>query len=244
MAYYRPPGPPPDPALVRALSEQQRELHQRLLPTEPLAAPPRFIGGCDSSFPTPDTILSVVVVLRFPSLELVEKAYSYGLVTMPYVPGYLSFREAPNVMRAFGQLAQRPDVLMVDGHGVAHPRRLGIAAHLGVLLDVPSFGVAKQRLTGTFVEPGPMPGDLSPLTDARTGELLGEVLRSKARVQPLFVSAGHRCDQASARHLTLACLRGYKLPEPTRLADHWAEQLKAEVRAGPAPTAAPGELPG
>jgi len=230
MPYYRPAGPAPDPALVRSLAEQQRALHQRLRPTEALTPEPRLIGGCDSSFPTPDTILSVVVVLRLPTLELVEKVYSYGPVPMPYVPGYLSFREAPNVVRAFAKLAQRPDVLMVDGHGVAHPRRLGIAAHLGVLLDVPSFGVAKSRLTGTFAEPGPALGDCSPLTDARTGELLGQVLRGKARVQPLFVSAGHRCDLASALRLTLACLRGYKLPEPTRLADHWAEEFKKEIR--------------
>ena len=229
MPYYRPAGPPPDPALLRTLAGQQLALREQLR-LEPLGHEPRLIGGCDSSFPTPETILSVVVLLRFPSLELVEKAYSHGPVTMPYVPGYLSFREAANVELAFAKLGQRPDVVMVDGHGIAHPRRLGIAAHLGVLLDVPTFGVAKHKLFGTYQEPGPDKGDRSPLTDPKTGELLGEVLRSKARVQPLFVSAGHRCDQATALRLTLACLRGYKLPEPTRLADHWAEELKREVR--------------
>jgi len=230
MPYYRPAGPPPDPALVRSLAQQQLELRERLRPNEPLAHEPRFIGGCDSSFPTPETILSVFVVLKFPSLELVEKVYSYGPVTMPYVPGYLSFREAANVVQAFAKLQQHPDVVMVDGHGVAHPRRMGIAAHLGVLLDVPTFGVAKHKLFGTYQEPGLTKGDLTPLTDPKTGELLGEVLRSKDKVQPLFVSAGHRCNQATALRLTLACLRGYKLPEPTRLADHWAEEFKREVR--------------
>lgn len=229
MAYFRPPGPPPDPALVRSLTEQQRELAQRVR-AEPLAHEPRLIAGCDSSFPTPDTILSVFVVLKFPSLELVEKVYSYGPVTMPYVPGFLSFREAPNVVQAFAKLTQRPDVIMVDGHGIAHPRRVGIAAHLGVLLDMPTFGVAKQKLTGTYQEPGPTKGCLSPLRDAKTGELIGEVLRSKDNVLPLFVSPGHRCDQATATRLAQACLCGYKLPEPTRLADHWAEKFKAEVR--------------
>ena len=229
MAYYRPPGPPPDPALVAALTQQQLALRERLHPA-PLPHEPRFIGGCDSSFPTPDTILSVVVILKFPSLELVEKVYSHGPVPLPYVPGYLSFREAPNVVKAFGQLRQRPDVLMVDGHGVAHPRRLGIAAHLGVLLDVPTFGVAKNKLTGRFDEPGPERGSCTPLTDARTGEQIGAVLRSKDRVLPLFVSAGQHCDLPTALRLTEACLRGYKLPEPTRLADHWAEELKREVR--------------
>jgi deoxyribonuclease V len=172
----------------------------------------------------------VFVVLKFPSLELVEKVYNYGPVPLPYIPGLLSFREAPNVVQAFAKLTHQPDVIMVDGHGVAHPRRMGIAAHLGVLLDKPTFGVAKHKLTGTFTEPGPAKGDHTPLTDARSGELLGEVLRSKDKVQPLFVSAGHRCDLPTALRLTVACLRGYKLPEPTRLADHWAEQFKAEVR--------------
>ena len=229
MAYYRPPGPPPDPALVLTLTQQQQEMRLRVR-AEPLAHEPRLIAGCDSSFPTPDTILSVFVVLKFPSLELVEKVYSYGVVDMPYVPGFLSFREAPNVIQAFAKLENKPDVIMVDGHGIAHPRSMGIAAHLGVLLNVPTFGVAKQKLTGTFTEPGPERGSLTPLTDPKTGELIGQVLRSKDKVLPLFVSPGHRCDQATATRLTLACLRGYKLPEPTRLADHWAEQFKKEVR--------------
>lgn len=229
MAYFRPPGPAPDPALVRSLAQQQLVLRENRR-TEPLPHEPRLIAGCDSSFPTPETIISVFVVLKFPSLELVEKVYSHGPVTMPYVPGYLSFREAPNVIQAFAKLTHRPDVIMVDGHGIAHPRRMGIAAHLGVLLDMPTFGVAKNKLTGNFAEPGPTKGDLTPLTDAKTGELIGEVLRSKDRVLPLFVSPGHRCDQATATRLTLACLRGYKLPEPTRLADHWAEEFKQEVR--------------
>ena len=229
MPYYRPPGPAPDPRLVADLTRQQHEMREHLR-FGPLPQEPRFIGGCDSSFPTPDTILSVFVVLEFPSLVLVEKVYCHGPVTMPYVPGFLSFREAPNVVQAYAKLAQKPDVVMVDGHGIAHPRRMGIAAHLGVLLDVPAFGVAKQKLTGKFTEPGPEKGSIEPLTDAKTGELIGEVIRSKDKVLPLFVSPGHRCDQSTATRLTLACLKGYKLPEPTRLADFWAEKFKDEVR--------------
>ena len=229
MAYYRPPGPPPDPALVKSLTQQQQEMRLRVHHA-PLPATPRLIAGCDSSFPTPDTILSVFVVLKFPSLELVEKVYNYGPVDMPYVPGFLSVREAPNVIHAFAELENKPDVIMVDGHGIAHPRRMGIAAHLGVLLDMPTFGVAKQKLTGIFQEPGIARGNIEPLLDAKSGEVIGEVIRSKDKVLPLFVSPGHRCDQATATRLTLACLRGYKLPEPTRLADYWAEQFKKEVR--------------
>ncbi|MCR5887281.1 deoxyribonuclease V [Hymenobacter sp. J193] len=227
MAYYRPYHPPADPLIVRDLTRQQDELraHLRL---EPLAAEPALIAGCDSSFPTPETVLSVFVVLRFPSLELVEKVYYTGPVTLPYIPGLLAFREAPNLLLAYDKLQHKPDVIMVDGHGIAHPRRMGIAAHLGVLLDRPTFGVAKNKLTGTFQEPAPEKGSISPLTD-KSGELLGQVIRSKDKVLPLFVSPGHRCDQATATRLTLACLRGYKLPEPTRLADHWAEEFKKEL---------------
>lgn len=226
---YRPYHPPADPLLVRDLTKLQEEMRTRVR-LEPLAHEPLYIAGCDSSFPTPNTILSVFVLLRFPSLELIEKVWATGPVEVPYIPGLLSFREAPNVLRAYQKLTRKPDIIMVDGHGIAHPRRMGIAAHLGVLLDQPTFGVAKNKLTGTFAEPASTRGSITPLTD-RNGELIGEVVRSKDKVNPLFVSPGHRCDQRTATRLTLACLRGYKLPEPTRLADHWAEEFKKEVRA-------------
>ncbi|RSK32454.1 deoxyribonuclease V [Hymenobacter metallilatus] len=227
MAYYRPPGPAPDPLLVRDLTRLQDQLRSQVR-LEPLSAEPRFIAGCDSSFPTPETVLSVFVLLRFPTLEVVEKVYHVGPVTLPYIPGLLAFREAPNLLLAYEKLRQKPDIIMVDGHGIAHPRRMGIAAHLGVELNQPTFGVAKQRLTGHFVEPAHSRGSIAPLT-GKDGELLGEVIRSKDNVLPLFVSPGHRCDQATATRLTLACLRGYKLPEPTRLADHWAAEFKKEL---------------
>ncbi|GAA4009411.1 endonuclease V [Hymenobacter fastidiosus] len=225
---YRPYHPPADPRIVRELTQVQQELraHVRLLP---LSAEPAFIAGCDSSFPTPETILSVFVLLRFPLLEVVKKIYHVGPVEVPYIPGLLSFREAPNVLKAYEKLQQQPDIIMVDGHGIAHPRRMGIAAHLGVLLDRPTFNVAKQKLTGVYQEPAITRGSISPLTD-KSGELPGEVIRSKDKVRPLFVSPGHRCDQATATRLTLACRRGYKLPEPTRLADHWAGEFKQELR--------------
>ncbi|QNE38217.1 deoxyribonuclease V [Hymenobacter sp. NBH84] len=225
---YRPYHPPADPLVVRDLTQQQNDLRQRVQ-LMPLPTAPRLIAGCDSSFPTPDTILSVFVVLTFPELQLVEKIYHHDAVTLPYVPGFLAFREAPNLLRVYEKLQHKPDVIMVDGHGIAHPRRMGIATQLGVLLDVPTFGVAKQKLTGNYEEPALEKGSITPLTD-KTGELIGQVLRSKDKIKPLFVSPGHRCDQATAMQLTLACLRGYKLPEPTRLADYWAEQFKKEIR--------------
>lgn len=228
MAYYRPYHPPADPVLIRDLTRQQDELRTHVQ-LQPLPAEPTLIAGCDSSFPTPETVLSVFVVLRFPSLEIVEKVYHTSPVTLPYIPGLLAFREAPNLLLAYEKLQNQPEVIMVDGHGIAHPRRMGIAAHLGVLLNRPTFGVAKQKLTGVYQEPALQKGSRTPLTD-KNGELLGEVIRSKDKVNPLFVSPGHLCDQATATRLTLACLRGYKLPEPTRLADHWAEEFKKELR--------------
>ncbi|RFP65786.1 endonuclease V [Hymenobacter lapidiphilus] len=228
MAYFRPPGPAPDPQLVREFTQLQDQLRNQVR-LEPPTSELRYIAGCDSSFPTPDTVLSVFVVLELPSLGFIEKVYHVGPVPLPYIPGLLSFREAPNLLHAYAKLRRQPDIIMVDGHGIAHPRRMGIAAHLGVELDVPTFGVAKQRLTGVYEEPALTKGSITQLTD-KNGELLGQVIRSKDKVKPLFVSPGHLCDQATATRLTLACLRGYKLPEPTRLADHWAEEFKKELK--------------
>ncbi|MBC6988104.1 deoxyribonuclease V [Hymenobacter sp. BT491] len=224
---YRPYHPPADPIVVRELTRQQEELRTRVR-LEPLAAEPTLIAGCDSSFPTPDTILSVFVVLSFPKLELLEKVYHHDVVDLPYVPGFLAFREAPNLLRTYEKLQHKPDLIMVDGHGIAHPRRMGIASHLGVLLDMPTLGIAKQRLTGRYDEPAETAGSHTPLLDK--GELIGEVLRTKDRVQPVFVSPGHRCDQVSAMRLAWACTKGYKLPEPTRLADKWTQEFKKELK--------------
>ncbi len=225
---YRPPGPAPDPALVRALTAEQDALRARVR-YEPLPPTIRLVAGCDSSFPTPETILSVIVLLTWPDLAVRAIAWHYGEVPLPYIPGLLAFREAPNLVAAYAQLPEtdRPDVLVVDGHGSAHPRRLGIAAQLGVALDLPTFGVGKSRLTGVYDEPGPAPGDATPLRARRgSAEVIGEVLRTRAGVLPVFVSPGHRCDQASATAVARACLRGRKLPEPTRLADAWAAKLR------------------
>ncbi len=228
---YRPPGPPPDPALVRALTAEQDALRARVRyePLPELAALKR-IAGADSSFPTPDTILSTIVVLAWPTLAVQAIAWHYGAVPLPYIPGFLAFREAPNLVAAYAHLPPEmtPEVLVVDGHGSAHPRRLGIAAQVGVALDCPALGVGKSRLTGMYDEPGPNPGDATPLLARRgSAEIIGDVLRTRAGVLPVFVSPGHRCDQFSATALVRACLRGLKLPEPTRLADFWAAKLRS-----------------
>ncbi len=223
---YRPPGPPPDPALVRQLTAQQEALRAQVRQL-PLPTDIRLVAGCDSAFPTPDVILSVFVTFSWPDLTPRHVAWAQGPVPIPYVPGFLAFREVPNLLRTYAALPEIPDVILVDGHGSAHPRRLGIAAQLGVELERPTLGVGKSRLTGVYDEPGPNPGDATPLL-ARRGspEIIGEVLRTRPGVLPVFVSPGHLADQATSLALVRASLRGYKLPEPTRLADRWAAYFR------------------
>lgn len=177
----------------------------------------RLVAGVDVSAAKDDPLLTAgIVVWDRETGRLVETVSAQMPGTFPYVPGLLSFREIPVLLLAVEKLTTEPDVWLVDGHGIAHPRRLGIAAHLGVLLDRPTVGVAKSRLTGAFAEPAAEAGSSAPLTDR--GETIGTVLRSKERSNPLFISPGHRIDLPSAVNAVRACLRGYRLPEPTRLA--------------------------
>jgi deoxyribonuclease V len=140
-------------------------------------------------------------------------------VSFPYVPGLLAFREGPIVLAALERLAERPDVLIFDAQGLAHPRRMGLATHLGILLDVPSVGCAKSRLCGKETEPGEEKGSWTPLLDR--GEVIGAVVRTRSRVRPVYVSVGHRVDLETAVSLVLSCATKYRLPEPTR----WAHRV-------------------
>jgi deoxyribonuclease V len=173
------------------------------------------VAGVDVSYG--EVGRAAVVVLSFPGLEVLEEVAIEGAAPFPYIPGLLSFREGPLALAALERVQTRPDVLMFDGQGYAHPRRLGLASHLGVYLDMPSIGVAKSRLVGTYAEPGPNIGDRSPLV--HRGEVVGVALRTKPRTNPLFVSAGHKLDLETAVAVVLRSLRSYRLPEPTRLAD-------------------------
>jgi deoxyribonuclease V len=199
-----------------ALQQRLRALVVRENGFDPTRA--QTIAGIDASYR--DKAYAAIVVLALPDLAVVEQAVAERETPFPYVPGLLSFREAPAVLDALEKLTTRPDVLMFDGQGIAHPRRLGIAAHLGVYLGVPSIGCAKSRLTGSYAEPGPSLGDTSPLMSGR--EQIGVALRSKPRTNPLFVSIGHLIDLPTAIEFVLRTLRGYRLPEPTRLADRLA----------------------
>ena len=171
------------------------------------------------------TAKAAVVVLAFPGLNVIDYAVASGPVPMPYIPGLLSFREGPVILAAMARLSASPDLLIFDGQGIAHPRRLGIASHMGVLLDVLTIGCAKSRLCGNHSEPGEKKGSRVPLR--HHGEQIGMVLRTRDRVKPVFVSPGHRVDFDTAIHFVLACCTRYRLPETTR----WAHN----VAAGKAP---------
>jgi len=160
---------------------------------------------------------AAVVAIDAATLDTVDSAAVERSTAFPYVPGLLSFRELPAAIDALDRLTTPPDVLLCDGHGFAHPRRFGIASHLGVFLDIPSIGVAKSRLVGEADEPGPDRGDRAPLT--HKGEEIGTVLRTRAGVSPIFVSVGHRVCLDTAVRIVLACTTRYRLPETTRRAD-------------------------
>jgi len=209
------------PAEARAL---QGDLAARVDSVRPLP-PCQTVAGADVSFNRwGPTLYAAVVVLDARTLDVIDRAGAVAEARFPYVPGLLSFREAPAVIEAFGKLSVRPDVLICDGQGVAHPRRFGLACHLGLWLDVPTIGCAKSRLFGKYLEPGPERGDWSPLTDG--DETIGAVLRARSRAKPLFVSPGHRCDLRGAIATVLASSRKYRLPITTRLAHQYVNDLR------------------
>lgn len=215
---------------LASLRERQQELAALVIREDRLDRdPPRLIGGADVGFEQEGEVTrAAIVLLAYPSLELVEYQVARVATTMPYIPGFLSFRETPALLAAWQQLAQKPDLLFVDGHGISHPRRLGVASHFGLLVDVPTIGVAKKRLCGQFMLPGDEPGALAPLMDKN--EQLAWVWRSKARCNPLFVSTGHRVALDSALTWVQRCIKGYRPPEPTRWADAVASRRPAFVR--------------
>jgi len=184
------------------------------------------VAGVDVGF-CGDVARAAVVVLSFPGLEPVDYSLGEAPVTFPYVPGLLTFREGPSVLAALERLATWPDLFLFDGQGIAHPLRIGLAAHLGVILDRPSIGCAKSRLTGQHDEPGEAVGDWVPLRDGE--EIIGAVVRSRARVKPLYVSVGHRVDLPTAIDFVLGCTRGYRLPETTRYAHKVAGGAELQI---------------
>jgi deoxyribonuclease V len=199
---------------VRDAVEIQRQLRQYVR-EEPLGRPVETVAGIDVSI-RGDLAQAAIVVLRLPGFAVVDRAIYRCAVPFPYVPGLLSFREVPAILPALEKLTVRPDVLMTDSQGRAHPRRFGLACHLGVLLDLPAVGVAKTLLTGRFQGLGLDRGDRADLVDR--GEVVGVVLRTRANTNPVYVSVGHRMTLEEAVTLAMACTSRFKIPEPTRLA--------------------------
>jgi deoxyribonuclease V len=212
----------------------QNELRKRLVLTwddRPVAT----VGGVDVSIKG-DIARAAIVVLRYPDLAPLTSATADVPLTFPYIPGLLSFRESPAILTAWEQLSPKPDLVMVDGQGIAHPRGLGIASHLGLWIDCPTIGVAKSRLYGTHAEPGPEKGDHVPLYHERDPKkVIGVVLRSRPGVTPLYVSPGHLIDLEHSVRFVLDCVTQYRLPEPTRWAHNVGAGHKLPINEGQQP---------
>ena len=218
------PSWPQQTAAARALQEQLR--HQVVRRDE--LGPVRRVAGLDVGFEASGTLTrAAVVVLSFPELQPLDQAIARQPTTFPYIPGLLSFREVPALLAALAGLSAPPDLLLCDGQGLAHPRRFGLACHLGVMTGIPSIGVAKSRLIGSHAPLGPDKGDFTWLWDQ--GEIIGALVRTRQAVQPLYVSLGHKISLDTAIRLVLACTTRYRLPETTRRAHHLASQAKDAV---------------
>ncbi len=204
----------------------QRELSSKVV-LQKLVEQPKLVAGFDLSFLSKEKALAVGVVLSFETLEIVELKWTISKVEIPYIPGLLSFREGPAILKVYSMLKNEPDLLFFDGQGIAHPRHLGLAAHMALELGKPSIGVAKSHLYGTYEMPKKKRGEYTYLYDK--DERIGVVLTTKDNVKPLFISPGSYVSLNDCLEYTLKTSRGYKLPEPTRVADFYTKKLKKEV---------------
>ncbi|NVM21032.1 MAG: deoxyribonuclease V [Desulfobacterales bacterium] len=205
--------------IQRRLSEEIRQI--------PLSKPVKTIAGADASYARRGRrVYAAVLVFSFPDLVLMEQASATDTVRCPYIPGLLSFREGPALVKAFRKIRTKPDVIIFDGQGIAHPRGMGIASHMGLVLDCPSVGCAKNRLVGAHAPVPEKRGSAVPLTER--GRVVGAVLRTRDRVKPVFVSPGRAVTVAEAIDLVLDCCKGYRLPEPTRQAHLAVNRFRLE----------------
>lgn len=202
--------------------------HQELryqVKIETLEKPIRIIGGADISFNKfEETVYAGIVLFRYPNLEIISQTSAIGRTKFPYIPGLLAFREVPALLVAWNKLDIKPDLMVLDGQGIAHEHRLGIATHFGLVTDVPTIGCAKSRLRGQYAEPANTPFAQSPMYDG--DEIIGIALRSKKNCKPIFVSPGHKVSMAQSVEIIKNCIRGYRLPEPTRQAHNFVNQVR------------------
>ncbi|MEW6002496.1 MAG: deoxyribonuclease V [Nitrospirota bacterium] len=192
----------------------------------PLKKNPRYIASVDASF-TDDKVIAVACLYKYPELVYLGHEVAIRKVVFPYVPGYLSFREGPAIIEAFNKLHIRPDLILLDGQGIAHPKGIGLASHIGVLLDIPAIGCAKSRLIGEYKEPEYKKGEWSSLKYGK--KVVGAVLRTKDNIRPIFVSPGHKIDLRVSIKIVLSCTSTYRIPDPLRKADHISKKIKKEL---------------
>ena len=215
-----------EPELLKRLERLQIRLASKVILEDRLNWPPELVAGLDVAF-RGDEAVAACVLLSFPEFQALEVSVARARLRFPYVPGFLSFREVPVMLKALRGLSRRPDVVLVDAQGIAHPRRCGAATHLGLVAHMPSVGVAKRRLVGHYHFEPRRPDTWAPLY--HEGELVGFVYLSKARCRPIFISPGHMVSFTTALELVRACVRGHKLPEPTRLAHLEAGRAAREL---------------
>jgi deoxyribonuclease V len=198
----------------------------------PLREEPKLVGGCDVSMNrfTKEGFAGFVT-LSYETLEVEDHAVAKEAIPFPYIPGLLSFREIPMLLAAWKKLKTKPDVLLVDGVGIAHPRRLGIATHLGLVLDIPTIGCAKSVLYGTYTEPANTPGSVSYMYDrVNKTEVIGAALRTRRNIRPIFISPGHKITLEESIAIAGKCVRKYRLPEPTRLAHETVNEYRVRLQ--------------
>jgi deoxyribonuclease V len=207
----------------------QRELYPRLDLHWESNREIKFVGGADVAYDDQQAC-ATIVVFTFPEMTL-EDTYTIRCeVVYPYIPGLLAFREAPMIVEAFERIREQPDVLFLDGNGIAHPRGLGLASHIGLLLDLPTIGVAKSKFYGDYSQPGEQKGLWTPIMDEKEEEkIIGASLRTSTKIKPVYVSPGNRIDLEHAIQITLDCCRGFRLPEPLRIAHQMATQCIKRV---------------
>jgi len=217
---------PPWPRTISEAKVLQNDLKNKVR-IIPLQKKVRFVAGVDAAF-AGDRIIGTVCLFRYPEVTLVGEAYAEMRNLFPYVPGFLSFREGPVIVETIQKLPIKPDVILFDGQGIAHPLGLGIASHIGLLLNIPAIGCAKSRLVGEYTEPAVQRGSSSLLF--YNNKPVGAVLRTRDNVKPLFISPGHRIDMKASIEIVLNCLSKYRIPEPLRRADFLSKSLKREQR--------------
>jgi deoxyribonuclease V len=214
------------PANAEEAKKMQLKLRNRVQ-IVPLKKTPEFIAGVDAAF-SGGKVVAAACLFKYPEHILIEDAYATADITIPYIPGLLSFREGPATMNAINELNKKPDVILFDGQGIAHPVGMGIAAHIGVLLKIPSVGCAKSRLIGDYVEPGKRKGQNTILK--YQGKIIGSAVRTRDNVKPLFVSPGHLIDLRGSINVVLNCIGKYRIPEPLRRADFLSKEFKKSIK--------------